>query len=55
MDILWEELTSGLPNARQLVQVLIRLSAATLLGAAVGFQREEEEQRAANLKDKDKV
>lgn len=40
MDILWEELTSGLPDARQLVHVLIRLIAATLLGAAVGVQRE---------------
>ena len=35
MDIFWEELTSGLPDARQLVHVLIRLTAATLLGAAV--------------------
>ena len=40
MDIIWEELTSGLPDARQLVHVLIRLIAATLLGAVVGFQRE---------------
>jgi putative Mg2+ transporter-C (MgtC) family protein len=40
MDIFWEELTSGLPNARQLVHVLIRLVAATLLGAIVGIQRE---------------
>lgn len=40
MDVFWEELTSGLPNLRQLVHVIIRLSAATLLGAAVGFQRE---------------
>src|ERR671917_1649014 len=40
MDIFWEELTSGLPNMRQLVHVLIKLTAATLLGAAVGFQRE---------------
>ena len=40
MDIFWEELTSGLPDARQLVHVIIRLIAATLLGAAVGFQRE---------------
>ena len=40
MDIFWEELTSGLPNARQLVHVIIRLMAATLLGAAVGIQRE---------------
>ncbi len=41
MDIFWEELTSGLPDARQLVHVLIRLIAATLLGALVGFQREK--------------
>jgi putative Mg2+ transporter-C (MgtC) family protein len=40
MDIFWEELTSGLPDARQLVHVIIRLVAATLLGAVVGFQRE---------------
>jgi putative Mg2+ transporter-C (MgtC) family protein len=40
MDIFWEELTSGLPNARQLVHVIIRLVAATLLGAMVGIQRE---------------
>jgi putative Mg2+ transporter-C (MgtC) family protein len=40
MDIIWEELTSGLPDARQLVHVLIRLIAATLLGAVVGVQRE---------------
>ncbi len=40
MDIFWEELTSGLPNARQLAHVVIKLIAATLLGAAVGFQRE---------------
>lgn len=40
MDIFWEELTSGLPNARQLAHVLIRLVAAALLGAIVGIQRE---------------
>lgn len=40
MDIIWEELTSGLPDMRQLVHVLIKLTAATLLGAVVGFQRE---------------
>src|SRR5918999_3822282 len=40
MEIFWQELTSGLPDARQLVQVLIRLVAATLLGAVVGLQRE---------------
>ena len=40
MDIFWEELTAGLPDARQLVHVIIRLLAATLLGAVIGFQRE---------------
>jgi putative Mg2+ transporter-C (MgtC) family protein len=40
MDVLWDELTSGLPNARQLAHVIIRLIAATLLGAVVGIQRE---------------
>jgi putative Mg2+ transporter-C (MgtC) family protein len=40
MDIIWEEITLGLPDARQLVHVLIRLISATLLGAVVGIQRE---------------
>lgn len=41
MDILWEELTSGLPDLRQLAHVVIRMIAATLLGAVVGIQREK--------------
>lgn len=40
MDIFWEELTSGLPDVRQLMHVIIRLIAATLLGALIGIQRE---------------
>jgi putative Mg2+ transporter-C (MgtC) family protein len=40
MDILWQELVYGLPDARQLLRVIIRLIAATLLGAVVGFERE---------------
>src|SRR5918997_6062292 len=40
MDVIWEELTAGLGDARQLIHVLIRLAAATLLGAVVGIQRE---------------
>jgi putative Mg2+ transporter-C (MgtC) family protein len=40
MDIFWEELTSGLPDARQLMHVIIKLIAATILGAVVGIQRE---------------
>lgn len=41
MNIFWEELTAGLPDARQLAQVVIRLTAAALLGSLVGFQREK--------------
>lgn len=41
MDIFWEELASGMPNARELARVLIRLVGATLLGAAIGIQREK--------------
>lgn len=41
MDILWKELSSGMPDLGQLLHVLIRLAAATLLGAIVGYQREK--------------
>lgn len=40
MDVFWEELTYGLPDSRQLIHVLIRLTAAALLGALIGYQRE---------------
>jgi putative Mg2+ transporter-C (MgtC) family protein len=40
MDIFWEELSAGMPDQRQLIQVIIRLIAATLLGAIIGIQRE---------------
>ncbi|MBC8087472.1 MAG: MgtC/SapB family protein [Phycisphaerae bacterium] len=40
MNIIWEELTAGMPNLQQLLHVLIRLSAAAILGAVVGYQRE---------------
>jgi putative Mg2+ transporter-C (MgtC) family protein len=40
MEILWQELTFGIPDRRRLVIVLLRVIAATLLGAIVGFQRE---------------
>lgn len=40
MDILWEELTAGLGDSRQVTRVVIRLVAATVLGAIVGFERE---------------
>src|SRR3712207_1385722 len=40
MDVIWEELLSGLPDARHLAHVLVRLAAAAMLGAVIGFQRE---------------
>lgn len=40
MDVVWQELTAGLGDAAQLIHVLVRLAAATLLGAAIGIQRE---------------
>lgn len=40
MDILWQELTFGMPNAEQLTRVIFRLCAATLFGAAIGIERE---------------
>ena len=40
MDIIWEELASGLPDTAQLMRVIVRLVAATLLGGIVGIERE---------------
>jgi putative Mg2+ transporter-C (MgtC) family protein len=40
MDIIWEELTYGFPDARQFTHVMIRLIASALLGAVIGLQRE---------------
>jgi putative Mg2+ transporter-C (MgtC) family protein len=40
MELLWQELTSGLSDRRRLAIVLIRMVVATLLGAIVGWQRE---------------
>ena len=41
MNIFWDELTSGLPNAEELARALIRLTAAAALGAIVGLQRQK--------------
>ena len=41
MEVLWQELTAGLADFGQLERVLLRLIAATLLGAMVGFEREK--------------
>jgi putative Mg2+ transporter-C (MgtC) family protein len=40
MDAILEELTAGLPDARQFARIVIRLLLATLLGGIVGAQRE---------------
>lgn len=40
MDLLWQELTAGFPDRTRLAVVLIRVIAATLLGAIVGIERE---------------
>ena len=40
MDIIWEELTYGLPDTRQLIHLMLKLLAATFFGALIGYQRE---------------
>ena len=40
MDILWTELTAGIPDSRHLIIFLIRLFAATLFGAVIGYERQ---------------
>ena len=40
MELLWQELTAGLPGAEESWRIFIRLVAAMGLGAVVGFQRE---------------
>jgi putative Mg2+ transporter-C (MgtC) family protein len=41
MELLWEELHSGIPDGRHLVVLVIRIILAILLGAVVGLQREK--------------
>ena len=40
MDIFWSELAAGIPDGRQLVVIIMRLLAATLMGAAIGYERQ---------------
>ena len=40
MEIIWEELSYGFPDWQKLVHVIIRLIAAAVLGALIGYQRE---------------
>lgn len=41
LEILWQELRSGLPDGRHLEIVLIRVIIAMALGAVIGVQREK--------------
>ena len=41
MDIVLEELTAGLNDTTQLIRMVIRLIAAVILGAIIGFEREQ--------------
>jgi len=40
MDVLWQELIYGLPDGRHLAIVMIRVTAAIILGGILGIQRE---------------
>lgn len=40
MDVFWQELTFGVPDANQWARIIIRLVAATLCGAVIGINRE---------------
>lgn len=40
MDVLWNEITAGLPDAEQSIRIVVRIVAATLAGAIVGYERE---------------
>lgn len=41
MDALLTELNAGFPDAEQMVRLLVRLGVAMVLGAIIGFQREQ--------------
>lgn len=40
MEILVDELTSGMPDLAESIRVVLRIFAATLIGAVVGYERE---------------
>ena len=40
MEILIDELTSGMPDLAESIRVVLRILAATLVGAVVGYERE---------------
>jgi putative Mg2+ transporter-C (MgtC) family protein len=40
METFWKELTTGLPDAQHLTVFVIRILAAVIFGAVIGFERE---------------
>ncbi|MFN6963736.1 MAG: MgtC/SapB family protein [Pyrinomonadaceae bacterium] len=40
MELLWQELSAGIPDSRELTIVIIRLSAAAILGMTIGIERQ---------------
>jgi putative Mg2+ transporter-C (MgtC) family protein len=40
MDLLWNELNAGIPDAGEAIRIVVRILAATLAGAVVGYERE---------------
>jgi putative Mg2+ transporter-C (MgtC) family protein len=40
METIWQELSFGFNDTQQVIRVVIRLVAATILGAVIGFERE---------------
>jgi putative Mg2+ transporter-C (MgtC) family protein len=41
MDTIWQELIAGVPGVQQFSRVVMRLIAAVVLGAVIGFEREK--------------
>ena len=41
MELLWQELSFGFGDREQLIRILIRLLAAVVLGAIIGYEREK--------------
>lgn len=40
MDILWEEITYGLPDKRQFIQLVLRLLVSAAIAGLIGYQRQ---------------
>ncbi len=41
MDTLWNELVAGVPDLPQAIRVVTRITLATVLGAVIGYEREQ--------------